>query len=57
MFTAETGSELGSIYDQIGRDVGFVTQTRELTAVFAGVALLVALVAAAGALVWTQRLV
>jgi Ca-activated chloride channel homolog len=56
-FTAETSSELGSIYDQIGRDVGFVTQTRELTALFAGAALLVALMAAATALVWTQRLV
>jgi Ca-activated chloride channel family protein len=56
-FTAETGSQLGSIYDQIGRDVGFVTQTRELTSAFAGAALLVALLAAAGALKWTQRLV
>jgi Ca-activated chloride channel family protein len=56
-FTAETGSQLGSIYDQIGRDVGFVTQTKELTAVFAGVGLLVALLAGAGALLWTQRLV
>ena len=46
-----------SIYDQIGRDVGFVTQTRELTAAFAGAALLLALLAAAGALLWTQRLV
>jgi len=34
-----------------------VTQTRELTAAFAGAALLLALLAAAGALVWTQRLV
>jgi len=56
-FTAETSAQLGSIYDQIGRDVGFVTQTRELTAAFAGAALLVALLAAAGALFWTQRLV
>ena len=56
-FTAETSSQLGSIYDQIGRDVGFVTQTRELTAAFAGVALLMALLAAAAALRWTQRLV
>jgi Ca-activated chloride channel homolog len=56
-FTAETGSQLASIYDQIGRDVGFIDQTRELTAAFAGVALLLALLAAAGALAWTQRLV
>ena len=56
-FTAETASQLGSIYDQIGRDVGFTTETKDLTAVFAGVALLMALLAAAGALIWTQRLV
>jgi Ca-activated chloride channel homolog len=56
-FTAETASELGSIYDQIGRDVGFTTETKDLTAIFAGVALLIALLAAAGALLWTQRLV
>jgi len=54
-FTAETSAQLGSIYDQIGRDVGFVTQTRELTAAFAGAALLVALLAAAGAQFRTQR--
>ena len=45
--------QLASIYDQIGRDVGFVVQTRELTAAFAGAALLVALLAAAGA--WSGR--
>ena len=53
----EPSDELGSIYDQIGRDVGFTTETKDLTAVFAGVALLIALLAAAGALLWTQRLV
>ena len=56
-FSASTASELGSIYDQIGRDVAYVVHTRELTAAFAGAALLLALLAAAGALVWTQRLV
>lgn len=55
-FTAESSAQLASIYDQIGRDVGYVTQTRELTAAFAGAALLLALLAAAGALLWTQRL-
>jgi Ca-activated chloride channel family protein len=56
-FTAETASELGSIYDQIGRDVGFTTETKDLTPVFAGIALLIAVLAAAGALLWTQRLI
>lgn len=56
-FTAETASQWGSIYDQIGRDVGFTTETKDRTASFVGVALLIALMAAAGALRWTQRLV
>ncbi len=56
-FTAENADELGSIYTQIGRDVAYTVQTRDLTAAFAGVALLTAVLAAAGALRWTQRLV
>jgi Ca-activated chloride channel homolog len=56
-FTAETADQLASIYDRIGRDVAYVVQTRELTAAFAGAALVVAVLAAAGALLWTQRLV
>ncbi len=56
-FTAQTADQLGSIYDQIGRDVAYVVHTRELTAAFAGAALLAALLAAAAALLWTQRLV
>ncbi|MFL6080615.1 MAG: VWA domain-containing protein [Ornithinibacter sp.] len=56
-FTAESADQLGSIYTEIGRDVAYTVQTRDLTAVFAGVALLMAVLAAAGALRWTQRLV
>lgn len=56
-FTAESADQLGSIYDQIGRDVAYTVQLRDLTAAFAGVALMVAVLAAAGALLWTQRLV
>ena len=56
-FTAQTADQLGSIYDRIGRDVAYVVRTRELTAAFAGAALVVAVLAAAGALLWTQRLV
>ncbi|GAB3068219.1 VWA domain-containing protein [Intrasporangium mesophilum] len=56
-FTAETADQLGSIYDQIGRDVAYTVSTRDLTAVFVGLALLIAVLAAAGALRWTQRLV
>jgi Ca-activated chloride channel homolog len=56
-FTAQNADQLGSIYDQIGRDVAYTVQTRDLTAAFAGAALLAAVLAAAGALLWTQRLV
>lgn len=56
-FTAENADQLESIYTQIGRDVAYTVQTRDLTAAFAGVALLTAVLAAAGALRWTQRLV
>ncbi len=56
-FTAESADQLGSIYAQIGRDVAYTVQTRDLTAAFAGVALMMAVLAAAGALLWTQRLV
>jgi Ca-activated chloride channel family protein len=56
-FTAQSADELRSIYAQIGRDVAFTVQTRDLTAAFTGVALITGLLAAAGALLWTQRLV
>jgi Ca-activated chloride channel homolog len=56
-FTAESADELGSIYTQIGRDVAYTVQTRDLTAAFAGFALLAAVLTAAAALRWTQRLV
>ena len=56
-FTAESADQLGSIYTEIGRDVAYTVQTRDLTALFVGVGLLTAVLAAAGALRWTQRLV
>jgi len=40
---------------QIGRDLGFTTETKDLTATVAAAALVIALMAAAGALLWTQR--
>ena len=48
-FTAETASQLGSIYDAIGKDVAYETKTQEITALFAGIALLLAIAAAAAA--------
>ena len=56
-FTAESADQLGSTYTQIGRDVAYTVETRDLTAAFAGFALLTGILAAAAALFWTQRLV
>jgi Ca-activated chloride channel homolog len=56
-FTAESADQLASIYAQIGRDVAYTVTTWDLTAAFAGIALLFGVLAAAGALRWTQRLV
>jgi Ca-activated chloride channel homolog len=55
-FAAETGGQLEAIYDQIGRAVGFDKQKSEITAWFTGLGLLIASLAAAAALLWTQRI-
>ncbi len=55
-FTAESAGQLSSVYDEIGRVVGYDIETRELTAWFAGLAFLLGCLAALAALVWTQRL-
>ncbi|GAC1368780.1 MAG: hypothetical protein NVSMB32_13840 [Actinomycetota bacterium] len=54
-FTAETGSQLNSVYGQIGRAVGYDVHRREITAWFTGLGLMLAMAAAGAALVWTQR--
>ncbi len=56
-FSASSEDELGSVYDQIGRDVGYDTHTQEITALFVGIALAISILAAAAALIWTQRLI
>lgn len=56
-FTAETADQLGSVYDEIGRDLAYTEKTEDVSAQVAGAGLALALVAAASALVWTQRLV
>ena len=55
-FTAESGEELSSVYDDIGGQVGTTTEVREISARFAGVGLALALAAAAASLVWSARL-
>jgi Ca-activated chloride channel homolog len=56
-FTAQTAGQLKSVYNQIGRIVGYDVHQHEITAWFTGIALAMALLAAVGALVWTQRIV
>lgn len=56
-FTAETAGELKSVYDEIGRDIVYVESKRDITAAFTAAALVVAVLAAIGALIWTQRVI
>jgi Ca-activated chloride channel family protein len=56
-FTAQTANQLRSVYNEIGRVVGYNVQHRDITAWFIGLALLMMMAAAAAALTWNQRLV
>jgi Ca-activated chloride channel homolog len=56
-FTAQTASQLRSVYNQIGRAVGYDVHRRLIAAWFTGVALFIALVGGIAALIWTQRVV
>ena len=56
-FTAQTASQLTSVYNQIGRAVGYDVHRRLIAAWFTGVALFIAVAAGVAALIWTQRVV
>jgi Ca-activated chloride channel homolog len=56
-FSAQTANQLKSVYSKIGRVVGYDTHQREVTAWFTGIALAMALLAAIGAMIWSQRIV
>jgi Ca-activated chloride channel family protein len=56
-FNAQSADQLKSVYNEITRAVGYDVQHRDITAWFIAIALVLALAAAAGALIWTQRLV
>ncbi len=56
-FSAQSASQLKSVYNEIGRAVGYDVHHRDITAWFIGVALVMLIIAAAGALTWSQRLV
>ena len=55
-FTAASGSELASVYKQIGRLVGFDKVTKELAVPVTGIAIVVLVIACAGALLWAPRI-
>ncbi|MEO7352692.1 MAG: VWA domain-containing protein [Marmoricola sp.] len=55
-YTAQTSEELNHVYDDIRSTIGFRSETREITQYFAGLALVLGLVAAALSLRWFSRL-
>ncbi len=55
-FEAASGKELKKVYADIGSSVGYRTERKEATALFVGLGLVFALVAAATSLVWFSRL-
>jgi Ca-activated chloride channel family protein len=55
-FSAATGEELQSVYEDIGSSVGFELEAREVGRWFTGLALALATLAALGSLVWFSRL-
>ncbi|MDH3705036.1 MAG: VWA domain-containing protein [Acidimicrobiia bacterium] len=55
-FTASSAGELESVYRDIGSDIGFETETEDISGWFVGAALLVALLTGLGSLAWFQRL-
>ena len=55
-FQAASGEELRNVYDDIGSQIGFRTERREVSAWFIGMALAFAFVAAAGSMLWSARL-
>jgi Ca-activated chloride channel family protein len=56
-FSATSGDQLRQVYDQIGKTVGFDVETREISATFVGIALVLLVLAAAASLWWSSRLV
>jgi Ca-activated chloride channel family protein len=55
-FEAGTARELRRVYADIGSSIGFRTEEREVTSWLVGLALVFALAAAGGSLLWTSRL-
>ena len=55
-FTAETGLQLNSVYEQIRKTVGYDTVPRDMTVWFMGLGLVLLVFTWGAALAWTQRL-
>ena len=55
-FTAVSAEELGQVFDDVGSEVGFATEQREVSEWFLGAGLLILVLAAAGSLLWFSRL-
>ena len=55
-FSAATGEELQSVYEDIGSSVGYEEEAREVGRWFTGLALALATLAAVGSLVWFSRI-
>ncbi|MBK5307105.1 MAG: VWA domain-containing protein [Frankiaceae bacterium] len=54
-YTAKSGEELNGVYSDIGSQVGFTTERKEVTATLAGLGLLAAVAAAVTSLLWSAR--
>jgi Ca-activated chloride channel homolog len=55
-YEAATGEELRQVYADIGSSIGYRTEHQDISARFAGLALLAALAAAASSLAWFSRI-
>jgi Ca-activated chloride channel family protein len=56
-FSAKSADQLKSVYNEIGRAVGYDVHHKDVTAWFIAIALIMMVAAGAGALKWNQRLV
>jgi Ca-activated chloride channel family protein len=54
-YTAKSGEELNGVYSDIGSQVGYTTQRKEVTATLTGLGLLAAVGAAVTSLLWSAR--
>ncbi|MDG4831834.1 VWA domain-containing protein [Solwaraspora sp. WMMD1047] len=55
-YEASSVTELREVYEDMGSSIGFRTEPREITHWYAGIALLLSLIAGAMSLLWTSRL-